>query len=314
MTTKDFVKKAQIVHGDKYDYSDSNYINSNIKINIICPIHGNFKMLPHNHLRGQGCPVCGRLKCDNKRKVGTERFIKAAKKIHGDYYDYSKVNYIKSRTPVIIICPEHGEFLQNPDKHLKGCGCFKCKSGNSKKQFIEKATKLHNGFYDYSKVNYINSKTNVEIICPIHGSFWQRPHVHLDISRGRPKGCPECAKKSHGEQLIQTLLTKWNYDYQYQYFIKSDQILKKSNKVIVDFYLELNGKKFIIEYNGLQHYTYVPHFHKGGLIDFINQTKRDMWLKKYCLENNIQLFMCSYLLSDEEIESRLYKFLNNVFY
>ena len=313
MTTKDFVKKAQIIHGNKYDYSNSKYINSNTKVNIICPLHGSFWMLPHNHIHGQNCPICAEIDRRNRKKIGTNEFIENAKKVHGNYYDYSKVEYIKSRVPVIIICPEHGEFLQNPDKHLKGCGCFKCKSGNSKKQFIEKATKLHKGFYDYSKVNYINSNINVEIICPIHGSFWQRPHVHLDVSRGHPKGCPECAKKSHGEQLIQNLLTEWNYKYQYQYFIQSDQVLKKSNKVFVDFYIESGNQKFIIEYNGMQHYTYVPHFHKGGLIDFINQTKRDMWLKKYCLENNIHLLICSYLLSDKEIELRLHNFLNNVY-
>ena len=312
MTTEDFVKKAQLVHGNTYDYKNSEYINSSIKINIICSIHGEFQMLPHNHLKGQGCPICGRLKCDSSRKIGTKKFIEEAIKVHGNYYDYSKVEYVKSRTPIIIICPEHGEFLQNPDKHLKGCGCFKCKTGNSRKQFIEKATKLHNDFYDYSKVDYVNSSTNVEIICPVHGSFWQSPHVHLDISRGHPKGCPECAKKSWGEQLIQELLTEWNYKYQYQYFIKADQILKNSNKVIVDFYLEINGKRVIIEYNGMQHYTYVPYFHRGGLIDFINQTKRDMWLKNYCKKNDILLLSYSYLLDEETLKNRLYKSLKNL--
>lgn len=242
----------------------------------------------------------------------TLEFIQKAKEVHGDYYDYSKAKYIKSRIPLTIICPEHGEFEQTPEKHLRGAGCFKCKTGNSLRQFIEKAIKTHNGFYDYSKVEYINSNTPVEIICPIHGSFWQRPHVHLDTSRGHPKGCPECAKKSFGERTIQKCLNDWNYTYEYQYSLKPDQIFKKKNLVVIDFYLEINGQKVFIEYNGKQHYTYVPHFHRGGLIDFINQTKRDMWLKKYCKENNIILLSYSYLLDEETLKTRLHKNLLNI--
>lgn len=101
----------------------------------------------------------------------TSEFIQKAKVVHGDYYDYSKAKYIKSRTPLTIICPEHGEFEQTPEKHLRGAGCFKCKTGNSLNQFVEKAVKLHNNFYDYSKVVYVNSNTPIEIVCPIHGSF-----------------------------------------------------------------------------------------------------------------------------------------------
>lgn len=312
MTTKEFVEKAQNIHGNKYDYSKVNYINSHTKVCIICPEHGEFWMLPSNHYK-QNCPVCAQLQRSNSRKIGTEAFIKQAKEVHGDYYDYSKVNYTKSRIPVTIICPEHGEFQQTPYKHLNGCGCFKCKSGNSKLQFIEKAKKLHGDKYDYSKVEYVNSVTDVEIICPIHGSFFQKPHVHLDDSRGYPKGCPECAKKSHGEQVIQNCLNELHYEYEYQHVIYADTILKKTNKVVVDFYLEINNKKIIIEYNGLQHYTYVPYFHKNGLSDFIKQTKRDMWLKKYCKENNIHLLIYSHRLDQNALKEKLYKNIMSIY-
>lgn len=120
----------------------------------------------------------------------TEEFIKRAKEVHGDKYDYSKVNYIKSDIKVCIICPEHGEFWQQPAKHLHGCGCQECgkkssavKSGLSKKlsggsRFIKLATKKHNGRFDYSKVKYVDYDTPVEIICPEHGSFFQTPKRH----------------------------------------------------------------------------------------------------------------------------------------
>lgn len=312
MTTEEFVKKAHEIHNNIYSYKKSNYVNSNTKICIECAEHGYFWMLPHNHLKGQGCPVCSAFKCHESHKIGKDKFIEEAKKIHKNYYNYDKVVYVKSRKPVIIICPEHGEFLQCPDKHLKGCGCHYCKTGNSKIQFIQKAKKLHNNFYDYSKVNYVNSTTPVEIICPIHGSFWQQPHVHLDISRNHPKGCPECAKKSHGEKIIQDFLDKNNYVYTKQFFIQADKILKNSTKVLIDFCLKIGEQTVFIEYNGMQHYTYVPHFHRGGIIDFIKQTKRDMWLKQYCKEQNIILLTYNYLQKDKTILTKLESDLNKL--
>ena len=55
-----------------------------------------------------------------------EEFIAKAREVHGDKYDYSKVEYVNNRTKVCIICPEDGEFFQLPGQHLKGHGCIKC--------------------------------------------------------------------------------------------------------------------------------------------------------------------------------------------
>ena len=112
----------------------------------------------------------------------TEEFIKKAKEIHGNKYDYSKVEYKNTSTKVCIICPEHGEFWQTPNHHLQGHGCPKCKNEKIRKRhthnitiFIEKARKVHGDKYDYSKAEYINASTKVCIICPEHGEFWQTP-------------------------------------------------------------------------------------------------------------------------------------------
>ena len=125
LTTEDFIIKAKEVHGDKYDYSKVNYINSNTKITIICNEHGEFQQKPSNHLQGQGCSKCS--KCN---KLTTEDFIKEVKKVHGDKYDYSKVNYIKTDEKVCIICPTHGKFFQTPTLHKRGHGCPMCNGGN----------------------------------------------------------------------------------------------------------------------------------------------------------------------------------------
>jgi hypothetical protein len=124
---------------------------------------------------------------NNKNNI----FIEKAIKIHGDKYDYSKVNYKNSSTKIIIICKIHGEFLQIPNKHLSKSGCIECGKKNklTLEKFIEKAQKIHNDKYDYSKVNYINWKTNIIIICKIHGEFQQQPNSHL-----QGKGCNKCAQ------------------------------------------------------------------------------------------------------------------------
>lgn len=171
-TTEQFIEKSKKVHGNKYDYSLVNYKGINNKVKIICPIHGTYEQEASVHLKGIGCPKCsghlGNIKCD------TEYFIEKAKKIHGDKYDYSKVNYINSTTPIKIICPEHGEFEQRPDKHLSGHSCPKCVKHyrRSTEEFIKEASILHNNKYDYSKVNFVDTHTKVCIVCSEHGEFW----------------------------------------------------------------------------------------------------------------------------------------------
>ena len=184
MTTEEFIAKAREVHGDKYNYSKVEYINRRTKVCIICPEHGEFWQAPNSHLNGRGCPKCGGI-----YKYTTEDFIAKAREVHGDKYDYSKVEYITKKTKVCIICPKHGEFWQKPANHLLGQGCPKC--GGSAKlttdDFIAKAREVHGDKYDYSKVEYVNSKTPVCIICPEHGEFWQKPNYHLSGS-----GCDKC--------------------------------------------------------------------------------------------------------------------------
>ena len=183
-TTEEFIREAKKAHGDKYDYSSTEYNGNKIKVKIGCPIHGEFEQTPDSHLRGAGCP-----KCSGNAKKTTEDFIKEAKAVHGDRYDYSSTEYNGNKTKVKIGCPIHGEFEQTPSKHLSGCGCPKC-SGNAKKtteDFIKEAKAVHGDRYDYSLVNYVNIETTVKIICPKHGVFEQKPNAHLSGS-----GCPKC--------------------------------------------------------------------------------------------------------------------------
>jgi len=124
---EEFIEKAKGIHGNKYDYSKVEYVNSQTKVCIVCPEHGEFWQTPNSHLNGNGCFDCSYIERGKKRNSSTDEFIKKAKKIHGDKYDYSKVKYDKAITKVCIICPEHGEFWQTPNCHLNGQGCPKCK-------------------------------------------------------------------------------------------------------------------------------------------------------------------------------------------
>jgi very-short-patch-repair endonuclease len=121
----------------------------------------------------------------------TELFIAKANKIHKNRYNYSKVNYINAKTKITIICREHGEFYQTPSNHLSNFNCQKC-AKNFKldtDSFIEKAKSIHKNKYDYSKVNYINTDTQIIIICKEHGEFTQIPDFHIN----RKCGCPKCS-------------------------------------------------------------------------------------------------------------------------
>lgn len=127
-TKESFIKAAQKIHGDKYNYDKVVYLQNKSKVVITCPEHGDFLMKPNAHLSGQGCPKCGNvLRGKNKLKT-TEQFIEEARIVHGDIYDYSLVNYTGKDNKVKIICKKHGIFLQTPHQHVTSKhGCPKCK-------------------------------------------------------------------------------------------------------------------------------------------------------------------------------------------
>ena len=198
-----FINKAKKTHGDRYDYSKVEYINSITKVCIICPEHGEFWQTPSAHVRGNNCPLCADVKRGRFHRNDVKEFIEKAEKTHKNKYDYSKVDYKNARTKVCIICPEHGEFWQLPQSHIQGRGCPKCASKNMDNfLFIEKARKVHGDKYDYSKVNYQNGKDKICIICPEHGEFWQTPSKHL-----YGNGCPKCGVKERGEKCRVSYLT-----------------------------------------------------------------------------------------------------------
>lgn len=154
-----FIKRATEVHKNKYDYSKTVYLHSKEKVTVICPDHGEFSIIPGNHLNGGGCKECF---FEGRRKPKEQRVKKVRKPVVGKT---GRVNY----------------------KH-------------SPEAFAERSAKQHEGKYDYSKVVYENCYTLVEIVCPAHGSFWQKPQVHWNGA-----GCQECSIEARSEKQ------HWNY-------------------------------------------------------------------------------------------------------
>jgi hypothetical protein len=130
-TTDDFIHLANLKHEGKYDYSETQYGESNTDpVKIICKQHGEFFQKPMGHLAGQGCFLCG-VEISRATHLGdTETFIKNARGVHGDKYDYSKSEYKESQKKLVVTCKEHGDFKTTPNSHLRGTGCPDCsKSG-----------------------------------------------------------------------------------------------------------------------------------------------------------------------------------------
>ena len=164
------------------------------------------------------------------KRLTKQDFVKKAKNIHGNKYDYSKVNYINNCTKIIIICKKHNKFKQIPSAHLSGKGCLECSHDNFRsttQQFIKKAKNTHGNKYDYSKVSYINNCSDVEIICPYHGNFKQRPSSHLNGG-----GCTKCFIKRN-KQTNKDFITKLKQIYKNKYDYSKVNYVNPKTKIII---------------------------------------------------------------------------------
>lgn len=130
LSDAEILKRFHDKHGDTYDYSKAKFSGNHYKIIIICKLHGEFEQAPQQHFI-QGCAACAGVK-----KMNTDVFIKKAAVAHKFYYDYSATEYLGRYQKIVIICPKHGEFLQNPYGHLRGHGCTKCSTSISHKETI----------------------------------------------------------------------------------------------------------------------------------------------------------------------------------
>lgn len=247
-TLEEFIENARRIHGDKYDYSEAKYETCDTKIKIICPKHGEFMQTPYKHLKGQGCPYCGKTK-----KLTLEVFKKKSADLYGEKYDLAEVDYVNMKTKVKIIChekdengTEHGGFLIKPSSFLSGHSCPKCNGGVkfSFYDFLKKANFIHNEKYQYFEETYVNYTSKTKIVCPEHGEFWQTPRDHLQGHR-----CPMCAKEIAISKLSITFSeflekAKKIHGDEYAYDEKSYEGYSKQMRIICKTHGEFWQKPF----------------------------------------------------------------------
>jgi hypothetical protein len=282
LSLEDFVRRARDVHGDFYIYDKVEYRDSHTRVTITCPVHGDFKQLPYQHLNGHGCKKCATELTISKESISTEEFIKRARACHTIEYDYSQVEMTGMNNPVYITCPYHGGFWQIANTHLQGCDCPKCgyiqnsiKRTKPVEKFIEQAVAIHGDKYDYSETEYVNAKKKVAIRCRKHNKiFWQKPNAHLNGN-----GCPLCAQ-SHLETDILQLLQSQGINYEAE---KTFDWLVSKNKMFLDYFLPEYG--VAIECQGEQHFHACDFY--GGRPAFKNTRLRDELKKQLCEEHGI---------------------------
>ena len=227
-----------------------------------------------------------------KNKRTTEEFIERARKVHGNKYDYSKVEYKSQRIKVCIICPEHGEFWQTPSIHVDNkSGCPKC-SRNHKyttEEFLEVIPEYMKEKYDFSKFKYVRTHDKAIVICPEHGEFLMSPH---NILKGI--GCPTCSE-SKIERDLRIFLKENNIKYISEY--KKD---KDFHKQAIDFYLP--DYNVGIECQGIQHFQPTDFTGKGiekATEDYIHNIELDIMKQNLCKKKEIDLI---YFMTEDKVK------------
>lgn len=227
LTQEEFIRRAKEACGNKFDFTNSVYRGADKPVTARCPVHGDITRRADAFLEGRDCRLCA----DNKQRYSRDEFIAKAKEIHGDKYDYSKIEYINNDTAVTIICPIHGRFTLIAGNHIrkkKAGGCPKCNISYSPttKEFVEEIKPILGDKYDYSKVVYKSARDKICLICPIHGDV----HVYPYQAR-QGTGCKWCsyenlrlnthdfvkrAKEVHGEL----------YDYSNTKYINANTLIE----------------------------------------------------------------------------------------
>jgi hypothetical protein len=273
---------SEKIHGNKFDYNLVQYINYEIKVNIICNrCNQVFSQTPKSHLAGRGCPNCV--------MHTIEDFLVKSKKIHGNKFDYDLVKYDGSHNKICILCNQCNKvFWQSPRGHLRGNGCRHCHFDGkrlSQEEFILKSKNKHLDKYNYDLVEYINNITKVTILCKkCNKIFEQRPISHL---AGR--GCPICCE-SKGEAKVSKYLLENDISFIPQ---KTFKTLRDKNPLFADFYLD--NFNLLIEYDGEYHYKAIrgstPEIKQKNLEI---QQRRDKIKNEWAKANNIPLLRIPY--------------------
>ena len=247
LTQEQFIEKSRSIHGDKYDYSQTEFVETRGYVKIVCKIHGVFEQRASSHLQGNGCPECAKVWSDEHKKnlressrksrgMTTEEWIERAKAVHGDKYDYSQTEYVNQRNLVKIICPKHGMFMQKADSHLRGHGCSKC-------------------WYESEECHNI----------PKEWSDEQREKIKATCRERY--GADRYLDSVEGKQKIKTIKANPEYREKMHNIISSNEVQTKTKATCVDRY----GVESPMQLNEIKMYLKT---HRKEIVQKINDTKR----------------------------------------
>ena len=306
LSNDEFKLRANAKHNNFYDYSktDLNNRDEDGKVVITCPIHGDFKQEPNNHLRGIGCGKC----CGNIKKTKDE-VIAEIHKIHGDKYIIpDDFEYKSNKSRLHIICPEHGDFYPTYHNFVKmGCDCKKCTCHvYNNDEFINNIKKLYNDKLKYDFVDFKGYRNDVLVICSKCGK------EHLVKPKRLLNGnftC-DCAQndKTVLENVVESMLIEQKYNYIYQY--KNEKWLKNEQPMSLDFYLP--DLKIGIECQGRFHFEPYKKNDDKSILEYKKQVNRDKLKKTLCEENNINLLYFSNIKLKEEYIGKVYNNKNKL--
>ena len=283
LTTEEFISKSKEIHGDKYDYSLTNYINNSTPVKII---YGGvaYEQLPQNHLKG--------FKCENNKKMTEDDFIRKSKEIHGDKYDYSLVDFKNVRGKIKIIY--NGLIYEQIGyAHLQGNSPEMLSIKITDDEFIRRSKEINGDIFDYSLVDCDGSNNKVKLIYK-EKVYKQCLSDHL---RGHlPRGI---IIDSKGVRDIVNILENKKIKYDREHYYVD---CKNINYLRFDFYLP--DYNLLIEYDGRQHFEVVDIW--GGVEGLKKRKLNDEIKNKYCIKNRIPLLRISYL---ENVEDKINEYL-----
>lgn len=245
-----FIEKAVSIHGTKYQYHKSDYVNHETKLTITCPVegHGDFEQTPTTHYRVKiPCPHC-RLAEKRQKKI-----VEIAEPAMNDFktqypeYDYSNTIFVNWSTIFTVYCPKHGYFDIKPYVHKKGYKCHECtmdtraiERGLTTEKVVEKCKSIYGETHNFSYVNTVYEEYDKPLVieCLDHGIFEVQYYEHINGQH-----CPQCKKAATRKMIFSELVDEFNilYDNRYKYTVESF-INRKTN---IDIYCDEHGYYYI---------------------------------------------------------------------
>ena len=286
---KEFYRRVGIIYRNKsITFKKKREVSMGTKITALCSKHGQITHTANWWLSRKGCEYCN-------GKFFPDDWIKNAKAVHGDKYEYVGEAPKTKMSLIHYICPKHGLQEQRYDVHVdQKCGCPYCSNytrlplGERKERFLKKANKKYGDLFAYNLDEYKNCDTPISVTCRIHKyTFKTTPDT---VIRGNG-GCPICAMSS-GEYEIFAWLRKHGIENIPQYHICNENTNLDLNYLVVDFYVP--SRNLFIEFNGEQHYKEINYFKRDKDWSLEKQQQRDQTLRDYCKQHNIRLLEIKY--------------------